>query len=178
MCVTLTKDTQLTLGSVFITVIGIASWSSPSVISKTLSASTLIASFPSTVDVAHVLLEEPTSPFSKSLLFYKTSTLITAVPSHDMNQGSTRTISISIKMITPSYRFTLLQCSKPQNLLVLKYASNCSSISHTLTCLLLNLKKHYFVQSSFQHLPIRGQWKPVNVSRSIYIILTFKNLLM
>ena len=74
MCVTLTTGTQLTLGSVFITVIVFGSWSPSSVISKTFSASIPIASFPSTVDVAHVLLQEPTSPFSKSMLFCKTTT--------------------------------------------------------------------------------------------------------
>jgi len=37
------------------------------------------------------------------------------VPSHDKNQGSIRTILLSIKTITPSYRFTSLKHSKSQS---------------------------------------------------------------
>ena len=49
-----------------------------------------------------------------SMLFCKTTTLITAVPSHDMNQGSIITILLSIKMITTFYRLISLQLSKSQ----------------------------------------------------------------
>jgi len=87
------------------------------------------------------------------MLFCKTTTLITAVPSHDTNHGSIITISLSTKMITTSYRFTLLQHSKSQKS-IFKYTGNCCSISHTLTCLLHKLKTHYHVQRSFPHLPI------------------------
>jgi len=105
--------TQLTSGSVFITGIVVASWSSSSFITEPLSASTPVTSFPTTADVPHVSAEEPTSPFSKSMLFCKTTTLITAVPSGSLNQGFIiRAILLSIKMITPTYRFTSLQISK------------------------------------------------------------------
>jgi hypothetical protein len=70
------------------------------------------------VDIAHVSVddteisvEEPSSPFSKSMSFCRTTTLITVVSTHDMNQGSIRTILLSIKIITPSYRFTSLNIS-------------------------------------------------------------------
>ena len=106
------------------------------------------------------------------MLFCKTTTLITAVPSHDMDQGSIRTISLSIKMITPSYKLTSLQLSNKRNIFF-KYTGNCSSISHTLICLLHKLKKHYLAQRSFPHLPIRGQRNPVHISHSIYIVITF-----
>ena len=98
--------------------------------------------------------------------------------SHDINQGSIRTILFSIKMITPSYGFTLLQVSKsqkpsppPQKK---KNSSNCCSISHALNCLLHNLKRHYHVQRSFSHLPIRGQTNPVHISHSFYTRATPK----
>jgi hypothetical protein len=58
------------------------------------------------------LLEEPSSHCSKSMLFCKTTTLITAVSSHDMNEGCITNILLSIKIVTPSYRFTSLQLSK------------------------------------------------------------------
>jgi hypothetical protein len=48
------------------------------------------------------------------MLFCKTTPPITAMPHHDINQGSIITILMSIKMITASYRFTSLQCSKSQ----------------------------------------------------------------
>ena len=111
---TLTTGTTLTLGSIFISGIVVGSWSSSSFISVTHSASMPLTWFPSNVDVTHVLLEDPSSPSSKSMLFCKTTTIITAVPSHDMNHGSIRKTLLSIKMITPSYRFTSLQISKPQ----------------------------------------------------------------
>jgi hypothetical protein len=109
MCVTLTTGTQLTLGSVSIAGTVAVSWSDTSDISDARSASIPITSFPSTVDVSHVLLKEPGSLFSWSMQFCKTTTLITAVPSHDMNQGSIITILHSTKIITTSYRFTSLQ---------------------------------------------------------------------
>ena len=56
-----------------------------------------------------------------------------------------------------------------------QYTGNCCSISHTLTCLSHNLKRHYYhVQRSFLHLPISGQINPVHISHIIYIIPTFK----
>jgi len=64
------------------------------------------------VDVTHISVEEASSPFSKSMPFFRTTTLITVVSTHDMNQGSTRTILLSIQMITPSYKITLLKLSK------------------------------------------------------------------
>ena len=105
---------------------------------------------------------------STSMRFCKTTTLIAAVSSHDMNQGSITTIVLSIKLITPPYRFTLLQLSKSQTSPPppFKYTSNCCAISHTLTCLLHNLNRHY--------LPIRSQTNPVHISHSNYIILTLK----
>jgi len=69
-----------------------------------MSASIPVTWFPSSVDITHVSLEEQRSPFCKYMTFCKTSTLITAVPSHDMNQGSIRTILLRIKMITPTYK--------------------------------------------------------------------------
>ena len=63
--------------------------------------------FPSSVDVTHDSSQEPGSPCGKSILFCKSTTLITAVPSHDMNQGSIITILLSTKMITTSYRLSL-----------------------------------------------------------------------
>ena len=97
--------------------------------------------------------------------------------SHDMNHGSIRTNLLSIKMITPSYGFTLLQVSSHGVFFFPKYSSNCCSITHALTCLLHNLKRHYHVHRSFQHLPIRGQTNPVHISHSIYIITIFKKIL-
>ena len=90
-----------------------------------------------------------------------------------MNQGSIRIILLSIKMITTSYRFISLKHSKSQKSFF-KYTGNCCFISHALTSLLQNLKRHYHIQRSFPHLPIRGQTNPVHISHSIYIILTFK----
>jgi len=105
--------------------------------------------------------------------FCKSTTLITAVPSHDMNQGSIITILLSTKMITTSYRFTSPQLSKSQKSFS-KYTGNCCSISHALTCLLHNLKTHYHVLRSFPHHPIRSQTNPVHISNSIYVIITLK----
>ena len=50
-----------------------------------------------------------TSPFTKSMLFCLTTTIITAVPKPDMNQGSVKTILPSFRITTPSYVFTSLQ---------------------------------------------------------------------
>ena len=176
MCVTLTTGTQLTLGSVFIAGI-VGSWSSSYRIWDTLSASILVTSFPSNDFVTRVSLQEQGSPWSKSMLFCNTTTLITAVPSHDMNQGCIRTILLSTKMITTSYRFISLQTFKVIQFFFFKYTGNCCSISHTLTGLLPNLKRHYHVQRSFPHLPIRGQRNSVHISHSIYIMPTFKKIL-
>jgi len=87
MFVTLTTGTPLKLGSVFIfgTVV---SWSASSDISDTLSAPIQTKSCPSSVHFTRVTSQESGSPFSKSMLFCKTTTLITAVPSHYMNQCS------------------------------------------------------------------------------------------
>ena len=119
-------------------------------------------------------LQEPSLPFSKSMRFRKTTTLITVVPFHDMNQGSIRTILLSIKMITTSYRFISLKHSKSQKSFF-KYTGNCCFISHALTSLLQNLKRHYHIQRSFPHLPISSQTNPIHISHSIYIIPNFKN---
>jgi hypothetical protein len=62
------------------------------------------------------LLQEPSSPISKSLLFCKTTTLTTALPSHDTNQWSIRIISLNIKMITPPHKFTSLQLSNTKEI--------------------------------------------------------------
>jgi hypothetical protein len=93
--------------------------------------------------------------------------------SNGTNQDSLRTILHSIKMITPSYGFNLLQVSKSQKHFFFNYSSNCCSISHALNCLLHNMKRHYHVQRSFPHLPIRGQTNSVHISHTFYIILTF-----
>jgi len=66
-------------------------------------------------------------------------------------------------MITTSYRFPSLQHSKSHKSFS-QYTGNCYSISHALNGLLHNLKKHYHVQWSFPHLPIRGQTNPVHIS--------------
>ena len=109
------------------------------------------------------MLDEPSSHCSKSTRFCKTTTLIKAMPSHYMNQGSIITILCSIKMITTSYRLISLQLSKSQNFFF-KYSSKCCSTSHALTCLLHNLNRHYHVQWSFPYLPIRGQTNSVHIS--------------
>jgi hypothetical protein len=94
--------------------------------------------------------------------------------SHDTNQDSLRTILLSIKMITPSYGFTLLQVSKSQKpYFFFKNSCNFCSISHALNCLLHNLKRHCHVQRSFPPFHIRGQTNPVHISHNFYIILTF-----
>jgi len=171
---TFTTGTPLTLGSVFISGIIVGSLSS-SFMLMTLSASIPVTSFPTRVDITSVSLVERSSPLSKSMLLCKTTTLITAVPSHYMNQGSIRTILLSIKMLTPTYRFTLLKLSNSRkSSFFFQYTSNCCSISHPLTCLLHNLKRHFHIQRSFLNLPIRGQRNPVYTSHSIYLILTSK----
>jgi len=169
MCLPLTTGTTLTVSSVFITGTVVDSRSFSSVILETISASISISWFPSNIDVTHVLLEEPRSPFSRSMRFCKTKKLINAVPSQDRNQGPIRTIFFSIKMMTQSYRFTSLQVSKnptpppskPQ------CTRNCHSIKHLLTCLLQNLKRHYHIQRSLPHFPITGQRNPVHISHRI-----------
>ena len=112
MYVTLTTGTTLTVGSVFITGTVLDSRCSSSVILETISASISISSFPSSIDVKHVLLEETRSPFSRSTRFCKTTKSINALTSQDTNQGSIRTTLFSIKMITQSHRFTSLQLSQ------------------------------------------------------------------
>ena len=92
MCLPLTTGTTLTVSSVFITGTVVDSRSFSSVILETISASISISWFPSNIDVTHVLLEEPRSPFSRSMRFCKTKKLINAVPSQDRNQGPIRTI--------------------------------------------------------------------------------------
>ena len=109
MYITLTTGTPLTLGSAFIAGIIVVSCSATSDISDNLPASIPVNSFPSIADVTHDSLGETGSLFSKSMLFCKTTTLITAVPSHDKNQCSIRNILLSIKTITISYKFTSLQ---------------------------------------------------------------------
>jgi hypothetical protein len=104
------------------------------------------------------------------MLFCKTTTLITAVPFHDMNQGSTRTNVLSIKTLTPY----LLHCNFRRQITTPPHISNCCSISHSFTCLLHNLKRHYHVQRSFPHLPIRGQTNPVHISHSTRPVITSK----
>jgi len=76
-------------------------------------------------------------------------------------------------MVTTSYRFISLQHSKSQKSFS-QYTGNYCSISHALIGLLHNLKRHYHIQRSFPHLPIRGQINPVHISHSIYIVPTFK----
>ena len=101
MCVTLTTGPPLTLGSSFIVGI-VVSWSDTSDISDTLSASILINSFPTGVGVTRLSSEEPGSLFSKCILFCKTTTLITAVPFHYMNQCSIINI-----LLTPKWKLLL-----------------------------------------------------------------------
>jgi len=124
---------------------------------------------PPSIHVPHDLSEEPGSPCTISMPFCKTTTLITAVHSHEMNQGSIINILLSTKMITTSYRFISLQLSKSKKCFF-KYNSKCCSIGQALTSLLHNLMRHYNVQRSFRHLPIRGKTNPGNISHSIYII--------
>jgi len=155
MCIH-SPQTQPTLGSVFITGIVILSWSSSSVISL-------------------VSLQEPSSPLSKSIWFCKTTTLITAVSSHVMKQGSIRTISIQHQNDNSFYRFISMQLSKPyKSFSFYRCTGNCCSVSHAFTCPSQNPKRHYRVQRRFALVPIRGQRNQVHISNLIYIILTFK----
>jgi len=95
MCIQ-SPQTKLTLGCLYYC-------SCSSVIALTLSTS---------ADVTHVSLQEWNSHLSTSIWFCKTNTLITAVPSHVMKQGSIRTILHSIKLVTTFYRFISMQLSK------------------------------------------------------------------
>jgi hypothetical protein len=159
-------QTQLTLGSVFITATLILSCKSSSVISLTLST---------WGDVTLVSLQDPGSPCSKSIWFCKTNKLITAVPSHVTKQGYITTILHSITFVTH-----FLQVYFPATFNITQFFSffqctnHCCSISQALNCPLHNLKGGYHAQRSFAHVPTRGQRNPVHISNLIFVILTFK----
>ena len=114
MCVKLTRGTQHTLGSVFIIAI-VVSWFTTIDTPDILLASIPIISFPWSKDVGHVSSQEPGLPRTKSMLFCKTTTLITAVPSHDMRQGSIVNILLSTKIITTSCIFISQQTRSQWN---------------------------------------------------------------
>jgi len=154
MCVTLTTDTQLTRGSVFITGIVVGSWSTSSVISVTLSTFTVVTSLLSCVDITYISLQEPSSPFSKSMRFCKTTTLITALMT--WNRVLKRIILNSNKMIT-FYRFISLQLSKLQNSSPISSVLVIADLLVKQLRVLYNMKEEYHVQRSFPHVPIRGQ---------------------
>jgi len=102
MCIQ-SPQTQLTLGSVFITAVVVRSSLSSSVTALILSTS---------ADVTHASLREWTSPLNTSIWFCKANTLITAVPSHVMKQGSVTTILHSIQLVTTFYRLFSMQLPK------------------------------------------------------------------
>jgi hypothetical protein len=118
----------------------ICPWFSPSVTSLTPSTCTRITSFPTTVDVAHTPLSEPSSPLCKSVQFCKSTTVLTVELTHYMKLNTIRTISYSVKTdnmcfvqicCIANYKITDTKESPQQRTLLLKniMADGCTMFS-------------------------------------------------
>jgi len=86
--------------------------------------------------------------------------------SHDINQQSIITISLSTK----DNSILQIYCAATFKVTETFFSNIPVTVapSATLTCLLHNMKRHYHVQRSFPHLPIRGQ-KTQSSSPTVFI---------
>ena len=96
------------------------------------------------------------------------------VPSHDMKQGSIRSILLSNKVVTPFYRFISQQISKSKNSFLLL---NVMVIVPPIACTYLHLTQTQQTFPYSEELSMcshQAPKNPVHISHLIYLIMTFK----
>ena len=121
-------DIKPTPGSVNADVI--CSWSSTSVTTVIRSNSTRSTFFPTTEDVAHKALWEPSSPLRDPMQFCKSTTVMTVVLTHYMKLNAIKTFSCSVK--------TYSSCSLQTNCIANYKITNTKENSNRRTLLIQN----------------------------------------